>query len=97
MRGAALNIVAMLVFFTPLVLKRALEIAATPAFVDKHLGFCAVKFDCGCGMGEVFICPKLVENTVLLLLCVWLLTGRGRQLCLWFSPGRKKEPVVQDA
>jgi uncharacterized membrane protein YphA (DoxX/SURF4 family) len=79
-RGAALNLVVMLVPFSLIVLKRALVIAAT-----EHKAFCAVKFDCGCGAGEVFICHKLVENTVLLLLAAWLLTSRGRQLCLRFS------------
>jgi uncharacterized membrane protein YphA (DoxX/SURF4 family) len=79
-RGSALNLVAMLVPFTLIVLKRALAIAAT-----SGMPFCAVKFDCGCGAGEVFICHKLVENTVLLLLSAWLLTGRGRQLCLRFN------------
>ena len=84
-RGSALNLIAMLVPFTLIVLSRALDIAAT-----SHIPFCAVKFDCGCGAGEVIICHKLVENTVLLLLSVWLLTGRGRQLCLRFSLFRKK-------
>jgi uncharacterized membrane protein YphA (DoxX/SURF4 family) len=79
-RGAALNLIVMLVPFSLIVLKRALVIAAT-----EHKAFCAVKFDCGCGAGEVFICHKLVENTVLLLLAAWLLTSRGRQLCLRFS------------
>src|ERR1035437_9006029 len=50
-RGAALNIVVMLVPFTLMVLKRALALAAT-----SGIPFCAVKFDCGCGAGEVFIC-----------------------------------------
>jgi uncharacterized membrane protein YphA (DoxX/SURF4 family) len=84
-RGSALTLIAMLVPFTAIVLKRALEIAAT-----NHQAFCAVKFDCGCGMGEVFICHKLVENTVLLLLSAWLLTGGGRQLCLRFSLFREE-------
>jgi len=84
-RGSALNLAAMLVPFTLIVLKRALAIAAT-----SGIPFCAVKFDCGCGAGEVFICHKLVENTVLLLLAAWLLTGRGRQLCLRFSLFREK-------
>ena len=79
-RGAALNVVIILVPFTLMVLKRALAIAAT-----SGIPFCAVKFDCGCGAGEVFICHKLIENTVLLLLSVWLLTGPGRPLCLRFS------------
>jgi uncharacterized membrane protein YphA (DoxX/SURF4 family) len=85
-RGAALNLVAMLVPFSLIVLKQALVIAAT-----EHKAFCAVKFDCGCGAGEVFICHKLVENTVLLLLSLWLLTGRGRQLCLRFSLFRERD------
>lgn len=95
-RGSALTLIAMLVPFTAVVFKRALEIAAA-----NHQAFCAVKFDCGCGMGEVFICHKLVENTVLLLLSAWLLAGAGRQLCLRFSlfreevrAGEQPEPVV---
>ncbi len=79
-RGSAIALAAMLVPFTLIVLRRALEIAAV-----KGLPFCAVKFDCGCGVGEIFICHKLVENTVLLLLSAWLLAGAGRQLCLRFS------------
>src|SRR5664279_1172105 len=84
-RGAALNSVVMLVPFTIVVLKEALRRAAA-----EGIPFCAVKFDCGCGAGKVFICHKLVENTVLLLLSVWLLTGRGRPLCLRFSLFREK-------
>jgi uncharacterized membrane protein YphA (DoxX/SURF4 family) len=91
-RGAALNLVVMLVPFTLLVLKRGLAIAAV-----SGLPFCAVKFDCGCGTGEVFICHKLVENTVLLLLSVWLLTGCGRQLCLRFSLFREETPPLEQA
>jgi uncharacterized membrane protein YphA (DoxX/SURF4 family) len=84
-RGAALNVVVMLVPFTLMVLKRALALAAT-----SGIPFCAVKFDCGCGAGEVFICHKLVENTVLLLLAALLLIGRGRPLCLRYNLFREK-------
>ena len=80
-RGAALMLLLMLMAFTPLVLHRALTLAAANA---QHL--CLVKFDCGCGAGEVFACNKLVENCLLMLVSAWLLTGRGRRLCLWFSP-----------
>jgi hypothetical protein len=90
-RGSALNLAAMLVPFTLIVLKRALAIAAT-----SGIPFCAVKFDCGCGAGEVLICHKLVENTVLLLLSAWLLTGRGRQLCLRFSLFREGDPATSE-
>jgi uncharacterized membrane protein YphA (DoxX/SURF4 family) len=84
-RGSALMLIAMLVPFTSVVFKRALEIASGP----PPIPLCAVKFDCGCGMGEVFICHKVVENTVLLLLSAWLLTGAGRRLCLCFSVFRE--------
>jgi len=75
-RGAALMLAMMLVPFTLVVLDRALAIQSASA-----IAFCAVKFDCGCGTGEVFICRKLIENGVLTLLSVWLLAGRGRRLC----------------
>jgi len=90
-RGSALNLAAMLVPFTLIVLKRALAIAAT-----SGIPFCTVKFDCGCGAGEVLICHKLVENTVLLLLSAWLLTGRGRQLCLRFSLFREDDRAASE-
>ena len=79
-RGSALTVVLMLVPFTAVVWHRALAL-------QGHLGipFCAVKFDCGCGNGEVFICHKLLENFALLLLAGWLLAGRGRQLCLRYG------------
>ncbi len=80
-RGAALMLLMMLIAFTPLVLQRALALAAA-----NKLPLCLVKFDCGCGAGEVFACNKLVENCLLILASGWLLTGRGRRLCVRFSP-----------
>ena len=79
-RGAAVMLVVMLIPFTLLVLKRALAIADA-----QHLAFCMVKFDCGCGAGEVFICKKILENCLLTLLAAWLITGAGRKLALRFS------------
>ena len=85
-RGTALVLIAMLVPFTLVVLNRALAIASA-----KSIAFCAVKFDCGCGAGEVLICHKLVENSFQILLACWLLLGQGRQLAARFSllPSRK--------
>jgi uncharacterized membrane protein YphA (DoxX/SURF4 family) len=83
-RGAALMLLLMLMAFTPMVLQRALKLAAANAL---HL--CLVKFDCGCGAGEVFACNKLVENCLLMVLSAWLLTGRGRRFCVRFSPFEK--------
>jgi hypothetical protein len=62
------------------VLHRALAIADA-----QHLAFCLVKFDCGCGSGEVFICRKLTENTLLILLSAWLSAGFGRAWSLRYS------------
>lgn len=76
-RGSALMLVLMLVPFTLVVLRRALVIHAASA-----IPFCAVKFDCGCGTGEVYICHKLVENTLMIILSAWLLAGHGRRLAL---------------
>jgi len=70
----------MLVPFTVLVFRRALAIQSALA-----IPFCAVKFDCGCGTGEVFICRKLLENFLFILFSVWLLAGYGRKLCVRHS------------
>ncbi len=74
-RGTALLCLGMLVPFTVIVLKRAMELSAT-----HHLPFCLVKFDCGCGAGEVFICRKLLENSVQILVSSLLLSGLGRSI-----------------
>ncbi len=79
-RGTALTLIAMLVPFTLLVLHRALQLHSALA-----IPFCAVKFDCGCGGGEEFICRKVLENFLLVLLSIWLLAGHGRQLSLRFN------------
>ena len=85
-RGTALTLLLLLAPFTALVLRRALALHSA-----LDIPFCAVKFDCGCGEGAVFICRKLAENVLLMLLSGWLLAGRGRRFCLRFSlaePGK---------
>ena len=79
-RGTAVMLIVMLIPFTLLVLKRALAIASA-----KSLAFCMVKFDCGCGAGEVFICNKLLENGILVLLSFWLIAGAGRKFSLRYD------------
>jgi uncharacterized membrane protein YphA (DoxX/SURF4 family) len=76
-RGTAVLSLLMLLPFTALVLNRALAIQAA-----KGVSFCAVRFDCGCGAGEVFICHKLIENGVLLLASALLLATRAAPWCL---------------
>lgn len=76
-RAAALLLVAMLIPFTLLILRRALAIHGA-----QHIPFCAIKFDCGCGAGEVLICRKLIENTLLTALAAWLVFWRHHILAL---------------
>ncbi len=79
-RGTALMMLGMLIPFTLIVLRRALALAA-----ERSLPFCAIKFDCGCGTGEVVICSKLLQNSGLIILAGWLLASRARKLCLRFG------------
>jgi uncharacterized membrane protein YphA (DoxX/SURF4 family) len=79
-RGAALVSLAMLAPFTLIILKRALGLMAT-----QGLSFCAIKFDCGCGSGEVVICTKLIENCALMFVTAWLISGKGKPLSLRYS------------
>jgi hypothetical protein len=79
-RGTALVCVLMLVPFTVVVVKRALALAAA-----KGLPFTAIKFDCGCGAGEVVIWHKVVENAAMVLLACWFMAGYGRKFCARYS------------
>jgi uncharacterized membrane protein YphA (DoxX/SURF4 family) len=79
-RGSAMLLLLMLIPFSFVVLRRALYIADL-----QHIALCAVRFDCGCGNGEVLICRKLVENGLLILLSCWLVAGFGRPLAARFG------------
>jgi uncharacterized membrane protein YphA (DoxX/SURF4 family) len=76
-RGTAAMLLVMLVPFTLLVFLRAWAIREV-----NPQPFCAIKFDCGCGAGEVFICRKLAENSILILLAAALVFWRNTKLCL---------------
>jgi uncharacterized membrane protein YphA (DoxX/SURF4 family) len=76
-RGTALVALAMLAPFTVVVLRRALALQAA-----ESLPFCAVRFDCGCGMGEVGICAKLLENGILIALAAGLIFAGNSALAI---------------
>ena len=74
-RGTAVVVFIMLIAFTTIVILRASEIYAAGG-----LPFCAIKFDCGCGSGEVVICRKLAENALLTVLAGSLIvSSSGRR------------------
>lgn len=76
-RGTALLLTVMLVGFTFAVIQRALGI-----YQAGGIPFCAIKFDCGCGAGEVYICNKVAENAGLLLLSLLLVWSRAKRFAL---------------
>ncbi len=79
-RSAALLVLGMLIPFTGLVFHRALGVAHA-----QQIALCAVRFDCGCGTGEVLICRKIVENILLMGMAVLPLAGWGRRWALRFG------------
>ncbi|HEV2393778.1 MAG TPA: MauE/DoxX family redox-associated membrane protein [Verrucomicrobiae bacterium] len=79
-RGASLVLVMMLAPFTAVVLRHALALAAA-----QKLPLCAIRFDCGCGAGAVWICHKLAENVLLIVLAAWLAVSGRRRFSLRFG------------
>jgi len=76
-RGVALTMLVMLTTFTLLVAHHGAELAQ-----QRGVPFCGVSFDCGCGTGEVNVCGKVLENSVLWLLALAALLSRSRSWCL---------------
>ena len=79
-RAAALTSLLMLVPFSLIVLDRAAAIHAAGT-----IPFCAIRFDCGCGAGEVVICHKLLENIGLILLSTLVLAVPSNRWCARFQ------------
>jgi uncharacterized membrane protein YphA (DoxX/SURF4 family) len=80
LRGASLLAILMLVPFTGAVLHRAWGIHEA-----KGLALCAIRFDCGCGSGEVAICNKLVENGFSIALAFLILLVASSRWCVRYS------------
>ena len=79
-RGTAVVVSGLLAAFTAAIFHRAMTLMTL-----KSLAFCAVKFNCGCGNGEVIACHKLVENACLILLALTLAMGHGRKYCFRYQ------------
>lgn len=75
LRAAGALLLGLTAVFTVALTLRAGELAEAAG-----LGLCAVRFDCGCGVGEVWFCPKLAENVGLLALAVVAVVSRSRRL-----------------
>jgi uncharacterized membrane protein YphA (DoxX/SURF4 family) len=73
-RGTALVTLLLLIPFTAAIWNRAAGIQESTG-----LAFCAIRFDCGCGTGDVAICRKIIENNLLMVLAAAL---------IWSGPSR---------
>lgn len=90
-RGAALLLGGMLAFFTPMLLWRAIGIYGEGGVAS----FCDVKFDCGCGTGEVYICRKVLENVALQLCSLIALFSASNRFSLSARLARRRSiPAV---
>ncbi len=77
-RGVFLIVLVLLTVFTAAIISRAMGI-----YHAGDIAICAIKFDCGCGSGEVYICRKVPENVGLWLLSLIGLVSSSRRFCLW--------------
>jgi uncharacterized membrane protein YphA (DoxX/SURF4 family) len=76
-RGASVTLLALLMVFTGAVLLRSLSM-----YGSGGVAYCDIKFDCGCGSGDVYICSKLLENSGLIVLALIGMLSRSRRFCL---------------
>jgi len=90
LRGGAAAIALMLLVFTPAIFLRAMQIWST-----EGVPFFQIEFDCGCGSGVVIIWQKLLANTGLLLMALYVLFSRSKRFTLsWWLD--KRNSVVED-
>ncbi len=88
-RGASLLIFLMLSVFTPALYMITIKLLNE----GRYETFCDVKFDCGCGTGEEWMCTKIPINIGLAVLALLGLLSNSRKFCLssrlW---NRRKKP-----
>jgi uncharacterized membrane protein YphA (DoxX/SURF4 family) len=77
LRGVSVTLLLMLIGFTIIVGLRAIGI-----WQAENVPFCSIKFDCGCGSGEEYVCVKLPENVGLCILAILVMLSRSRRFCL---------------
>lgn len=77
-RTAAATVGTLLVAFTGMILWRAIQVHG-----GGGIAFCDIKFDCGCGTGEVVVCYKLAQNCLLTLASFVLTFVKEHRLCIW--------------
>jgi len=87
-RGAGLLALGMLIPFTIAVAQRAAAIHAADG-----TAFCGIRFNCGCGTGEVLICRKLVENAGLVLLAMIVAFVRAPRASFRYSLFGQRAPA----
>jgi uncharacterized membrane protein YphA (DoxX/SURF4 family) len=87
-RGASVTLLALLIVFTGAVLLRSLAM-----YESGEVAYCGLKFNCGCGTGDVYVCSKLLENSGLIVLAVIGALSRSRRFCLSSALLRGPQPA----
>lgn len=80
--GVAVRGTAAVVLGLVLAFSAAIAVRVAALQTENGLPFCAIKFDCGCGSGEVYACRKLAENVALAAIAGALMGMPHRRLCL---------------
>ena len=79
-RSCAMFISCLLLAFIAIIAYRAFGI------VDSSgEPFCSIKFDCGCGSGEVYVCPKLATNSAMFFVSSLIAFLPHHRLAIWPS------------
>jgi len=76
-RGSALALFLLLTVFTVAIVYRAIGIHGA-----EQIPWCDIKFDCGCGTGDQYVCSKVPQNVGLWVLSVVAMLSRSRRFCL---------------
>lgn len=77
MRGSALILFVFNLVFIGVISYRTFGIMST-----EGTAFTRVYFDCGCGFGATYAWKKLMEDTVFMLLALWILFAPRHRLAL---------------
>lgn len=76
-RGSALALFLLLTVFTVAIVYRAIGIHGA-----EQIPWCDIKFDCGCGTGDQYVCSKVPQNVGLWVLSIVAMLSRSRRFCL---------------
>jgi uncharacterized membrane protein YphA (DoxX/SURF4 family) len=76
---SSLTLALLTLVFTGAIFHRTLGI-----YFSENISFWAIHFNCGCGTGDVVSWEKLLSNTALIFICLWIFFARSRHFALQY-------------